>query len=162
MEFERRDAPFVEPPPGVGSIMRHVLYALVPAAIAYVWYFGPGFVFNLAIAAAFCVAGEAFMTNLRGVSRVVDLDVIEKQSAHLARDVLGDVFLVAENTGQTDERAGERDQRLLVIGCVGGHRCRSSGCRDSTRTGQQSPIVAPQGHDRRVQRPLESLRGGVP
>lgn len=66
MEFERRDAPFVEPPPDVGSVMRQVLYALIPAAIAYVWYFGSGFIFNLAIAAAFCVAGEAFMTNLRG------------------------------------------------------------------------------------------------
>ena len=66
MEFERRDAPFVEPAPDVGSTMRQVLYALVPAAVAYVWYFGPGFIFNLGVAAAFCVGGEAFMVNLRG------------------------------------------------------------------------------------------------
>lgn len=66
MEFERRDAPFVEPPPDVGSVMRQVLYALIPAALAYVWYFGPGFIFNLLIAAAFCIAGEAIMVHLRG------------------------------------------------------------------------------------------------
>lgn len=66
MEFKRRDAPFVEPPPDVGSVMRQVLYALVPAALAYVWYFGPGFIFNLLVAAAFCLAGEAIMVHLRG------------------------------------------------------------------------------------------------
>ncbi len=66
MEFERRDAPFVEPPPDVGSVMRQVLYALIPAALAYVWYFGPGFIFNLLIAAAFCLAGEALMVHSRG------------------------------------------------------------------------------------------------
>jgi Na+-translocating ferredoxin:NAD+ oxidoreductase subunit D len=66
MEFERRDAPFVEPPPDVGSVMRQVLYALIPAALAYVWYFGAGFIFNLLIASAFCIAGEAIMVHLRG------------------------------------------------------------------------------------------------
>ena len=46
--------------------MLHVLLALVPAALAYVWYFGFGFVFNLLIAAIFCVGGEAAMLRLRG------------------------------------------------------------------------------------------------
>jgi electron transport complex protein RnfD len=65
MEFERRDAPFVTPSTDVASVMRQVLYALIPAALAYVWYFGPGFIFNLLIAAIFCAAGEAAMLRLR-------------------------------------------------------------------------------------------------
>lgn len=47
-------------------MMLQVLIALVPAAIAHVWYFGPGFIFNLIVAAFFCIAGEAFMMQLRG------------------------------------------------------------------------------------------------
>lgn len=66
MQFERRDAPFHTPTTDVGSIMRQVLYALIPAAIAYVWYFGPGFIFNLIIAGVFCIGGEAAMLQLRG------------------------------------------------------------------------------------------------
>ena len=47
-------------------MMLQVLLALVPAALAHVWYFGPGFIFNLIVASAFCVAGEALMMHLRG------------------------------------------------------------------------------------------------
>ena len=68
MEFERRDAPFVTPSGSVPDMMREVLYALIPAGLAYVWYFGPGFILNLLIAAAFCAAGEAAMQSLRGRS----------------------------------------------------------------------------------------------
>jgi electron transport complex protein RnfD len=67
MQFERRDAPFFSPTNDVGSIMRQVLYALVPAALAYVWYFGPGFVLNLITASAFCLLGEAAMLRIRGL-----------------------------------------------------------------------------------------------
>ncbi|MDA0679235.1 MAG: RnfABCDGE type electron transport complex subunit D [Proteobacteria bacterium] len=66
MEFEKRDAPFVAPTTNVASMMLHVLYALIPAALAYVWYFGSGFVFNLIIAGIFCIAGESLMLRLRG------------------------------------------------------------------------------------------------
>jgi len=66
MQFERRDAPFIAPTSDVTSIMRHVLYALIPAALAYVWYFGPGIIFNLGIASLFCVLGEAAMLRMRG------------------------------------------------------------------------------------------------
>jgi len=45
--------------------MLQVLLALIPAALAYVWYFGPGFILNLLVAAIFCVAGEAAMLRLR-------------------------------------------------------------------------------------------------
>ena len=66
MEFERREAPHLAPTAQVSTMMLHVLVALVPAAMAHVWYFGPGFIFNLIVAAAACVGGEAFMTYLRG------------------------------------------------------------------------------------------------
>lgn len=66
MEFQRRDAPFVRPSTDVASIMRQVLYALIPAALAYVWYFGYGFIFNLLVAVIFCIGGEAAMLRLRG------------------------------------------------------------------------------------------------
>lgn len=66
MQFERRAAPFAAPSNNVASIMQHVLYALIPAALAYVWYFGPGFIFNLIIAGIFCLAGEAIMLHIRG------------------------------------------------------------------------------------------------
>jgi len=66
MKFERRDAPFIASTNDVGSIMRHVLYALVPAGVAYIWYFGSGFLFNLIVASIFCIAGESLMLRLRG------------------------------------------------------------------------------------------------
>ena len=66
MEFERHEAPYLPPTAQVSTMMLQVLIALVPAAIAHVWYFGPGFIFNLIVAAAACIAGEAFMTHLRG------------------------------------------------------------------------------------------------
>jgi electron transport complex protein RnfD len=66
MEFDRREAPFIAPEANVPGIMREVLVALAPAAIAYVWYFGAGFIFNLIVAGIFCLGGEAMMLRLRG------------------------------------------------------------------------------------------------
>ena len=66
MRFERREAPYLAPTAQVSTMMLQVLVALVPAAIAHVWYFGPGFIFNLIVASTACVAGEAFMMYLRG------------------------------------------------------------------------------------------------
>ena len=65
MEFQRREAPFISPEVSVSSLMLQVLAALVPAAMAHVWYFGPGFIFNLLVAAIFAAAGEALMLSLR-------------------------------------------------------------------------------------------------
>ena len=65
MEFKRRNAPYVASTGNVANIMQHVLLALVPAALTYVWYFGPGFILNLVVAVVFCVAGEAAMLWLR-------------------------------------------------------------------------------------------------
>ena len=66
MQFERREAPFISPTTNVASMMRQVIYALVPAALAYAWYFGSGFIFNLIVAGVFCLLGEAVMLHLRG------------------------------------------------------------------------------------------------
>ena len=66
MKFERREAPYWSARTNVASLMLQVLAALVPAAIAHVWYFGPGFIFNLLVAAIFAAAGEALMMHLRG------------------------------------------------------------------------------------------------
>ena len=45
--------------------MLQVLAALVPAAIAHVWFFGPGFIFNLLVASIFSVGGEYAVMVLR-------------------------------------------------------------------------------------------------
>jgi electron transport complex protein RnfD len=66
MEFERREAPHQLPTANVASMMQQVLLALVPAAAAHVWFFGPGLIFNVVIAAAACVGGEALMMRARG------------------------------------------------------------------------------------------------
>ena len=66
MEFVRREAPYMAPVANVPAMMLHVLVALVPAAIAHVWYFGPGFIFNLIVASVFCVGSEALMMHARG------------------------------------------------------------------------------------------------
>ena len=65
MEFQRVEAPFIAPRVNVASIMLQVLAALVPAAVAHVWYFGPGFIFNLLIASIFAIGAESLMLNLR-------------------------------------------------------------------------------------------------
>jgi len=66
MEFVRRDAPFITPGVDVASVMRQVLYALIPAAAVHVWYFGPGLILNMLVAVTFCVGGESAMLHARG------------------------------------------------------------------------------------------------
>jgi electron transport complex protein RnfD len=66
VKFERSEAPYWSAETNVASLMLQVLAALVPAAIAHVWFFGPGFIFNLLVAGIFAVAGEAFMMWVRG------------------------------------------------------------------------------------------------
>ena len=66
MKFERRDAPYWRPRTDVASQMLQVLVALVPAAVAHVWFFGPGLLFNLLVAGIFAIAGEATMMWARG------------------------------------------------------------------------------------------------
>jgi electron transport complex protein RnfD len=47
-------------------MMLQVLLALIPAALAHIWCFGPGLLINLVVAAAFCVGGEALIMRARG------------------------------------------------------------------------------------------------
>ena len=42
----------------MASQMLQVLLALVPAAIAHVWFFGPGLIFNLLVACIFAIAAH--------------------------------------------------------------------------------------------------------
>ena len=65
MDFKRREAPFLAAEVSVPSLMLQVLAALVPAAMAHVWFFGPGFVLNLLVATVFATGGEALMLSLR-------------------------------------------------------------------------------------------------
>ena len=69
MEFERLEAPYLAPTANVARIMQQVLLALVPAAVAHVWFFGPGLVFNLIVAAAACVGGEGVGRKCSGCRR---------------------------------------------------------------------------------------------
>lgn len=61
MEFVRREAPFIAPRVDTASLMRQVLYALLPATGVHAWFFGPGIIFNMLIATGFCLGGEAAM-----------------------------------------------------------------------------------------------------
>ena len=45
--------------------MRRVLYALAPAIVAYVWYFGWGLVFNMIVTVGVALTAEAAMLRLR-------------------------------------------------------------------------------------------------
>ncbi|NBB92723.1 MAG: RnfABCDGE type electron transport complex subunit D [Gammaproteobacteria bacterium] len=65
MKFATSGAPFQPPATTVGGVMRQVLYALVPAVAAHVWYFGPGILFQLLLAVGFAVGLEAAMLKLR-------------------------------------------------------------------------------------------------
>lgn len=60
-------APHLPPITTVGAVMRQVLYALVPGVVAHVWFFGPGILFQIALAAGFALALEAAMLRLRRV-----------------------------------------------------------------------------------------------
>ncbi len=65
MQFETAAAPHAPPTANVPRIMRRVLYALVPAAGVYVWFFGFGLLINFALAAAAALASEAAIVCLR-------------------------------------------------------------------------------------------------
>ncbi len=67
-EFPVAPAPHTPPPSPVPVVMRRVVYALVPAAVVYVWYFGWGFVINFVVAALAAVLAEAVVLRLRGRS----------------------------------------------------------------------------------------------
>lgn len=64
--FATAAAPHLPAGRSVRQVMALVLLALLPGAIAHVWFFGPGLVFQLALATGFALAFEAAMLRLRG------------------------------------------------------------------------------------------------
>lgn len=66
MKFESTRPPHLRPARNVTQVMGEVLLALVPATIAWVWFFGPGVLYNLAVAILVAVACEAGALRLRG------------------------------------------------------------------------------------------------
>ncbi len=65
MQFELKQPPHAVPATSVPKVMRHVIYALVPAAMAHVWFFGWGIWINALIAACAALGAEALMLRLR-------------------------------------------------------------------------------------------------
>ena len=65
MEFARRQSPYWSARVAVPALMLQVLAALAPAAVAHVWFFGPGFIFNLLVASLFAVGGEWLVMTIR-------------------------------------------------------------------------------------------------
>ncbi|MBI2383302.1 MAG: RnfABCDGE type electron transport complex subunit D [Gammaproteobacteria bacterium] len=61
-----KSSPHLAVQPTVAQVMRDVLLALIPGVAAYVLFFGPGVLLNLALAAASCLAFEAAALRLRG------------------------------------------------------------------------------------------------
>ena len=66
MRFEQAPAPHAPPLVGVPLVMRRVLYALVPAALCYTWFFGFGLLINFLVAAVAALAVEGAVLRLRG------------------------------------------------------------------------------------------------
>ena len=65
MEFPTQSSPYLPPSDGVNRLMVQVMLALIPGALCLFWFFGWGVVFNLIIATAVALAGEAMALKLR-------------------------------------------------------------------------------------------------
>ena len=65
MHFPVTPPPHIMPANSVPVMMRHVLYALAPATVAYTWYFGWGICINLLLASGAALGAEALMLRLR-------------------------------------------------------------------------------------------------
>jgi len=61
-----RSSPYIKPASSVTGVMATVLLALVPAAICYTWFFGVGFLINLAITSTLGLLIEALVMRVRG------------------------------------------------------------------------------------------------
>ena len=66
MRFETTAPPQWQSPTSVGGMMRTVLYALVPALLAHVWFYGVGILLNTTIAVLAAIASEAIALRLAG------------------------------------------------------------------------------------------------
>jgi len=63
--FDTGFAPHIPARASVASVMRQVLYALIPGVLAHCWYFGPGVLLQILLASLFAVGLEAAMLRLR-------------------------------------------------------------------------------------------------
>jgi electron transport complex protein RnfD len=60
-------SPYITQPTSVSIIMLKVMLALIPAIIAYVWYFGPAILVSLTLASVTALALEIVALKLRGL-----------------------------------------------------------------------------------------------
>ena len=63
--FEMGGAPHFPPHSTVSRVMLQVIYALVPAIAAHAWFFGPGILIQIVLAAGFAIGFEALMLKIR-------------------------------------------------------------------------------------------------
>jgi electron transport complex protein RnfD len=66
MHFEQTPAPHAPPLVSVPVVMRRVVFALVPAALCYTWFFGYGLLINFVLVAVGALLTEAAALRLRG------------------------------------------------------------------------------------------------
>ena len=66
MLFNRAPSPHIKQDISVQSMMYKVIYALIPGALASIYFFGWGVLFNLSIAITVCLLSEAVIIKLRG------------------------------------------------------------------------------------------------
>lgn len=66
MRFRTAASPHLPPRTSVSAVMVKVLVALIPATVAYVWFFGWGLVINILIAVTVALAAETVMLYMRG------------------------------------------------------------------------------------------------
>ncbi len=96
-------SPHVHGPANVSRVMLQVIYALVPAIIAFIWLFGWGVLINILVAVVFALLSEAAVLLLRG--RPVGDTLIDGSAAltavllGLALPPLSPWWLVAIGTG---------------------------------------------------------------
>ena len=86
MRFSTATSPHVPPVNETGQVMRQVIYALLPAIAAEVWYFGWGILINVTLATLFALSFEALALRLR--KRPV-LPVLNDYSAVVTALLLG-------------------------------------------------------------------------
>ena len=58
-------SPFITKPASVSQIMLHVLLALIPGIVFYVWFYGPAILVSITLASITALATEALMLKLR-------------------------------------------------------------------------------------------------
>jgi len=66
MLFKRTPSPHIKESISVHDMMFMVIYALIPGALASMYFFGWGVLFNLFIAISTCLLTEAAILQLRG------------------------------------------------------------------------------------------------